>query len=82
MRSSGATAGSRSHAGRRAFFIAFPTASGALAAAQEAQRALAPGPISVRIGIHTGEPTVTAGDYVGMDVHRGVPTVAVVRNAR
>ena len=59
-----------------AFFVAFPTASGALAAAEEAQRALAPGPISVRIGIHTGEPTLTAEGYVGMDVHRGARVAA------
>ena len=43
-----------------AFFVAFGKASDALAAATEAQTALqAAGPIRVRIGIHTGEPTRT-----------------------
>jgi len=36
-----------------AFFVAFPTAAGALVAAREAQEALAGAPIRVRIGIHT-----------------------------
>ena len=39
-----------------AFFVAFPTADGGLAAAREAQAALAGGPIQVRMGLHTGEP--------------------------
>ena len=43
-----------------AFFVAFPTAPGALAAAADAQRALADSPISVRIGLHTGTPGLTA----------------------
>src|SRR6266849_4552318 len=37
-----------------AFFIAFPTAPGALGAAAETLHGLAPGPIRVRVGIHTG----------------------------
>src|SRR5918997_986811 len=41
-----------------AFFVAFPTAPGALAAAREAQEALAEGPIRVRMGVHTGTPHV------------------------
>jgi class 3 adenylate cyclase len=54
-----------------AFFIAFPDASGALAAAGEAQEALAAGPIQVRMGLHTGDPLLTEEGYVGIDVHRG-----------
>jgi predicted ATPase len=50
-----------------AFFVAFPTAPGALAAAQEAQEALA---IPVRMGLHTGTPLLTEEGYVGPDVHR------------
>ena len=53
-----------------AFFVAFPTAAGAVAAAMEANDALGTGPIRVRIGIHTGEPIVTEEGYVGIDVHR------------
>jgi predicted ATPase/class 3 adenylate cyclase len=58
------------------FFAAFPSASGALAAAVEAQRSLAGEPwpddveVRVRIGMHTGEATVQDGTYVGIAVHR------------
>ena len=37
-----------------AFFVTFPTAAGALAAAAEGQQRLAGGSIRVRMGIHTG----------------------------
>src|ERR1041385_2119576 len=42
-----------------AFFVAFPTAPGAVTAAIEAQQALAAGPVRVRMGIHTGTPHLT-----------------------
>src|SRR6267378_6288900 len=54
-----------------AFFIAFAHARDAVAAACAAQRALAASPVNVRMGIHTGKPTVTPEGYVGIDVHRG-----------
>src|SRR5256712_13244360 len=38
-----------------AFFVAFSRASDAVAAAADAQRALAGGPMRVRICLHTGE---------------------------
>jgi predicted ATPase/class 3 adenylate cyclase len=53
-----------------AFFVAFERPSDAVAAATEAQEALAGGPVQVRIGVHTGEPIVTEEGYVGIDVHR------------
>lgn len=59
-----------------ALFVAFPTARGALEAAHEAQEALAAGPISVRIGIHSGAPHVTSEGYVGHDVHTGARIAA------
>ena len=40
-----------------AFFVVFPTAPEAAAAARAAHTALAGGPIQVRIGLHTGEPS-------------------------
>src|SRR4051794_15862537 len=52
-----------------AFFVAFARAGDALAAAGYGQRALEAGPIRVRMGVHTGEPTVTDEGYVGIDVH-------------
>jgi predicted ATPase len=52
-----------------AFFFAFPTAPGALAAAEAMTAELSPGPIQVRIGLHTGTPLLTDEGYVGDDVH-------------
>ncbi len=59
-----------------AFFVAFPTAPSALAAAEEMTRELASGPISVRIGLHTGTPLLTEEGYVGGDVHRAARIAA------
>jgi predicted ATPase len=59
-----------------AFFFAFPTAPGALAAAQQATDALSVGPIHVRIGLHTGTPLVTEEGYIGDDVHLGARVAA------
>ena len=53
-----------------AFFLAFPTAPGALRAAAQALEGLAAGPIRVRMGMHTGTPDVAEEGYVGVDVHR------------
>ena len=53
-----------------AFFVAFARASDALSAAGDVQAALLSGPIRVRIGIHTGEPLIVAGNYVGLDIHK------------
>ena len=53
-----------------AFFVAFSGAHDALAAAEEARRALTDGPIRLRMGVHTGEPLITDEGYVGLDVHR------------
>ena len=64
------------------FFIAFPTAPGALEAAAEAQRALARGVIQVRMGIHTGTPHVAAEGYVGADVHRAARIAAVAHGGQ
>jgi predicted ATPase/class 3 adenylate cyclase len=60
-----------------AFFVAFGRASNAVAAASDGQRALADGPIRVRMGLHTGEPRLTEEGYVGLDVHKGARIAAV-----
>src|SRR2546428_3716435 len=60
-----------------AFFVAFARASSAAAAAVDGQRALADGPIRVRMGLHTGEPRLTEEGYVGIDVHKGARIAAV-----
>jgi predicted ATPase len=59
-----------------AFFVAFARAKDALAAAADGQEALEPGPIRVRIGLHTGEPIVTDEGYVGIDIHRAARIAA------
>jgi predicted ATPase/class 3 adenylate cyclase len=57
------------------FAVAFQRAAEAVAAAEEAQRALAAHPwpdgrtFLVRMGIHTGEPLLAPPKYVGLDVH-------------
>ena len=59
-----------------AFFVAFARATDAVAAAVDAQRALAGHPwpegvtVRVRMGLHTGEPQLSSEGYVGLDVHR------------
>src|SRR5579862_2859617 len=58
------------------FFVVFGSATDAVAAAVQAQRALAAeawpadGRIRVRMGLHTGDGRLSGGDYVGLDVHR------------
>jgi hypothetical protein len=52
------------------FFVAFPSATRALAAARDGQDALASTEVRVRMGLHTGEPLIHDGSFVGMDVHR------------
>ena len=65
-----------------AFFVAFPTAPGALAAASEATAALRDGPIAVRIGLHTGTPLLTDEGYIGPDVHKGARIAAAGHGAQ
>jgi len=59
-----------------AFFVAFSRASDAVAAAEDAQRAIGDSQVRVRMGIHTGEPVVTDEGYVGLDVHRAARIAA------
>jgi predicted ATPase/class 3 adenylate cyclase len=60
-----------------ALFVAFARAADALAASAAAQQALAHhswpegARVRVRMGVHTGEPSLTPEGYVGLDVHRG-----------
>jgi class 3 adenylate cyclase len=59
-----------------AFFVVFPTARNALGSAAAAQRALAAhhwprdAELRVRMGVHTGEPSVGGEGYLGLDVVR------------
>ena len=51
------------------FAATFSTPEDAVAAARAIQE-LHPGPVRIRIGIHTGDPIRVDGSYVGLDVHR------------
>jgi predicted ATPase/class 3 adenylate cyclase len=53
-----------------ALFYAFGRADDAVAAAAAGQRALEGLPLRVRMGVHTGEPSLVGDGYVGLDVHR------------
>lgn len=70
------------------FFVAFASASDAVAAAAEVQRALGdhvwPGDctVRVRIGIHTGEGALGGSDYVGLDVHRAARIAAAAHGGQ
>jgi predicted ATPase/class 3 adenylate cyclase len=65
-----------------AFFVAFSRAGDAVAAAADAQQALAQaewpedGAIRVRMGLHTGEPVAAPPKYVGLDVHKAARIMA------
>jgi predicted ATPase len=58
------------------FFFVFPTAPAAIEAAREIDAGLGDGPVSVRMGLHTGTPLVTDEGYVGADVHRAARIAA------
>jgi class 3 adenylate cyclase len=66
-----------------AFFVAFPRAKDAVAAAVELQRSHASEPwrdgaaVRVRIGIHTAEPELSPTGYFGMGLHRAARICAL-----
>jgi predicted ATPase/class 3 adenylate cyclase len=65
-----------------AFFVAFPRAESAVAAAVDAQQRLVDADwpngqeLRVRMGIHTGEPLAAPPKYVGLDVHQAARIMA------
>jgi predicted ATPase/class 3 adenylate cyclase len=65
-----------------AFFVAFADAAAGVAVAADVQRKLAEhewphrGRVRVRMGLHTGTPSLVDGDYVGIDVHRAARIAA------
>jgi class 3 adenylate cyclase len=70
------------------YLAVFTGTSDALAAAASAQRALAAGSwdagprVRVRMGVHTGRPTLTSSGYVGMAVHVGARIARVARGGQ
>ncbi|HEX2236628.1 MAG TPA: adenylate/guanylate cyclase domain-containing protein, partial [Actinomycetota bacterium] len=71
-----------------AFFYAFAGATDAVRAAAGAQRALSDHPwpqgggVRVRMGLHSGQPTVTELGYVGEDVHLAARICAAAHGAQ
>jgi predicted ATPase/class 3 adenylate cyclase len=71
-----------------AFFVVFDRATDAIAAAADAQRALAGhvwtagASVRVRMGIHTGAPVATAEGYAGLDLHRGARIAAAANGGQ
>lgn len=65
-----------------AFFAVFPSATGAVAAAVQAQRGMNDHdwshgrPLRVRMGMHTGEGILGGDDYLGIDVNRAARIAA------
>jgi predicted ATPase/class 3 adenylate cyclase len=70
------------------FFVTFQRAGDAVAAAGEAQQALATArwpdgvELRVRMAVHTGEPIVVDSNYVGMDVHRAARIMAAAHGGQ
>ena len=68
-----------------AFFVAFARATDAVSAAVAGQRALANHPwpegsvVGVRMGLHTGEPSLVSEGYVGIDVHHAARIMSATR---
>jgi predicted ATPase/class 3 adenylate cyclase len=65
-----------------AFLVAFSAAPDAIGAARAIRDELAPGPISLRMGVHTGTPLVTDEGYVGADVHRAARIAAAAHGGQ
>jgi predicted ATPase len=59
-----------------AFLYAFGDAVEALAAAAAGQSALSAGPVTVRMGLHTGELRLTGEGYAGRELHRAARIAA------
>jgi YVTN family beta-propeller protein len=70
------------------FFVAFPRAKDAVAAAVAGQRALAKhewpddADVKVRMGLHTGEPSVGGERYIGLGVHRAARIAAAAHGGQ
>ena len=70
------------------FFVVFASAREAVAAAIDAQRALAAepwpedAPVAVRIGLHSGEAQAVGGSLVGLDVNRAARIAAAAHGGQ
>ncbi len=70
------------------FFVAFPTASDALGAALDAQRAVAAeawpagGSVRVRMGLHAGEASLVGGSLVGLAINRAARIAGVAHGGQ
>lgn len=71
-----------------AFFVAFARANDAVAAAADVQRTLLSTvfmedvTVSVRIGLHTGEPEIAGEGYIGMSVHKAARVMSAAHGGQ
>jgi predicted ATPase len=65
-----------------AFFVAFPSASGAVEAARASQQVLAKGPMRVRMALHTARAHLAETGYIGTDVHKASRISAVAHGGQ
>ena len=63
------------------FFVAFPRAIDAVAAAVHSQRRLT-GAVRARMGMHTGQPSVAGDRYIGLDVSRAARICAAAHGGQ
>jgi WD40 repeat protein/serine/threonine protein kinase len=89
LREAFATAGGREIDSQGdAFFVVFERAQDAIAAALAAQRALVANKwpdgvqVHVRMGMHTGEPSVAGERYIGLGVHRAARICAAAHGGQ
>ncbi|MEO8571452.1 MAG: hypothetical protein ABI553_07090 [Chloroflexota bacterium] len=83
-----ATAGREQGTEGDSFFVVFPEASTAIAAAVQGQRALAAepwpddAPIRVRMGLHSGGAELSGESYVGLSINRAARIAAVAHGGQ
>src|SRR5437867_5500024 len=63
-------------------FYAFDRADDAVEAAAAGQRALDGLPVRVRMGLHTGQPSLVGGRYIGLDIHRAARICAAAHGGQ
>jgi predicted ATPase/class 3 adenylate cyclase len=84
----GAHAGTEEGTEGDSFFVVFPSARDAIAAAVDGQRALgaeawpADAEIRVRMGLHAGEATRAGGSLVGLDINRAARIAAAANGGQ
>jgi predicted ATPase/class 3 adenylate cyclase len=64
------------------FFFAFASAPDGVQAVSDALQALEPGPLRIRVGLHTGTPVLDPPKYVGLEVHKAARIMAAAHGGQ